>query len=62
MALDGIVISNIAEELSQTLTGGRIIKISQPAINPRLVAKFVGKNRADSDKSLVEGFCSGKRL
>ncbi len=30
MALDGIVISNIAEELSQTLTGGRIIKISQP--------------------------------
>lgn len=26
MALDGLVISNIAYELSETLTGGRIIK------------------------------------
>lgn len=30
MAFDGIVISNITQELSRTLTGGRIIKISQP--------------------------------
>ena len=30
MALDGLVISNIAYELSETLTGGRINKIYQP--------------------------------
>lgn len=30
MALDGLVISNIVYELSQTLTGGRINKIYQP--------------------------------
>ena len=30
MALDGLVISNIVYELSETLTGGRINKIYQP--------------------------------
>ncbi len=30
MAFDGIVISNIVYELKQALTGGRIVKISQP--------------------------------
>lgn len=30
MAFDGITISNIAKELNDTLTGGRIYKIAQP--------------------------------
>ena len=30
MALDGIVISNIVEELNQTILNGRISKIAQP--------------------------------
>lgn len=30
MAFDGIVIANLVQELNQKLTGGRIVKISQP--------------------------------
>ena len=30
MALDGIVIANIRQELEQTLLGGRLYKIAQP--------------------------------
>jgi len=30
MALDGIVIANITNELNKILTGGRITKIAQP--------------------------------
>ena len=30
MAFDGITIANITKELQDTLTGGRISKISQP--------------------------------
>jgi predicted ribosome quality control (RQC) complex YloA/Tae2 family protein len=37
MALDGIVISNIVKELSDTLTGGRIHKIAQPEADELLL-------------------------
>ena len=30
MAFDGITVANIAKELNDTLTGGRIYKIAQP--------------------------------
>ena len=30
MAFDGIVVANLAHELTKTLVGGRITKISQP--------------------------------
>ena len=32
MALDGITIAAVADELDQVLTGGRIAKIAQPEI------------------------------
>ena len=37
MALDGIVISNIVEELNQTILNGRISKIAQPEFDELLL-------------------------
>ena len=38
MAFDGIVISNIVRDLNRTLTGGRIVKISQPEKDELILA------------------------
>ncbi len=50
MALDGLVISNIADELSQSLTGGRINKISQPESDAVI---FSIKNNGTSRRLLI---------
>lgn len=47
MALDGIVIANIANEINNTLTGGRITKIAQPEKDELLLTIKQSKEEAD---------------
>ena len=53
MALDGLVISNIVYELSETLTGGRINKIYQP--EPDALILGIKNNRTNYNRTV--DFC-----
>lgn len=55
MALDGIVIAALAKELSDTLTGGRISKISMPEKNELFLTV---KNRAQNHRLLISSDAS----
>ena len=47
MALDGIVIANITNELNKILTGGRITKIAQPEKDELLLTIKQSKEGTD---------------
>ena len=42
MAFDGITIANIAQELNQTIVGGKINKIAQPENDELLLTEYLG--------------------
>ena len=52
MALDGIVIANVAHELNHTLTGGRITKIAQPEKDELLLTIKQSKTSEDDGKTV----------
>lgn len=52
MALDGIVIANVAHELQTLLAGGRITKIAQPEKDELLLTIKQGKTTGEDGKSL----------
>ena len=41
MAFDGITIANIAQELNQTIVGGKINKIAQPENDELMITYFI---------------------
>lgn len=51
MALDGMVIANLVEELAETLTGGRITKIAQPEKDELLLT--IKQSRQDEEGKTV---------
>lgn len=51
MALDGIVIANITNELNKILTGGRITKIAQPEKDELLLTIKQSKEGTDGKRS-----------
>lgn len=52
MALDGIVIANMAEELQSTLVGGRITKIAQPEKDELLLTIKQSKSSQEDGKTV----------